>query len=171
MKQYEYVDEYIAQNGDAIGFRFNLASYRGWMEQTYPSQAHKASSQLVAHRQSPEDRTFTTECLREVVDEKGVTHEKPGLGPTAFYRVIETGTGIRPSALLKMHLREAEEMINRWENEGRFRMYSLVLRDKRALAAFELAKAEAKAVAVLLHTRLRYFDEGGPDDDNGLAPA
>lgn len=157
MRQYDYVDNYIESLGGTIGTEFRLADYRAWMRKNHPSQAGRAAMQLAVHREAPKKRVFTTECLRtEIVD--GELVERVGMGRNAFYRVIETDEIVTSPAMLRMHLRESQEMVARWEREALNRMNSLAVRNKRAADVFEMAKAELRAVAMMLHARMRYFE-------------
>lgn len=143
MKLYEYIDEYIATECSSIGDEFTRADIEAWA--AAEGYSFEISSALAEHRKKPGKRTFTT--------------ERVGMGPKAFYRVIETPKRVSSASVLRMHQQQAQELVSRWGKELRFRMAPVAARDKRAVQALVQAGAEMKAVATILHTRLSGLED------------
>lgn len=145
MKQYEYIDEFIAETLSALGDTYTHAEIEDWANQK--GYDIDVGACLTTHRQSPNQRTFTG--------------ERVGMGPKAYYRLVERPQSASSPAVLRMHQQQGAEMVRRWMNEYRFRMGPIAGRSKKALAALTVAETQIKLVAAAMHADL---DLDGDED-------
>lgn len=142
MRAYEYVDAFIADTCEKIGDTFTVGDLRAWRdEKGFDFHAGQA---LIAHRDRPDDRAFST--------------ERVGMGKLAFHRVVDMN-GADKSAVERMHKQQAREAARRWRKERETRMEPLARKSRKAQRALREAEAQMAAVFTLLEVRLADDDD------------
>jgi hypothetical protein len=142
MRLYQYIDEFITDTQE-FGGEFTRSNVRDWAEAC--GYSFNIGSALTQHREHPHDRAYTT--------------ERVGMGPHAYYRVVETNSSVNSPSVARMHRQQAKEMVERWGREYLCRMRPVARRSKRARRVLEQAEKEMAAVATLLGVRMRYIDD------------
>lgn len=138
----DYIDEFIAEECSSIGDTFRAAAVDEWRDRK--GYEFDVSVALTQHRQSPAKRVFTT--------------ERVGMGPKAYYRVVEVSDGYDRDALLRMHKQQGQEMVDRWMKEYRYRMFGMGTLSPAGKRTLTRAKRQVQLVAEVMHAEFEEMD-------------
>jgi hypothetical protein len=142
MSNWEYLDEHV-QDRHEFGDHCSSRCLRAWAEEA--GYVLNPNSVLTAHRQHPEERVFGL--------------ERVGMGPGAYYVVVETGEQVEVGAVKRMHQQQGKEAIKRFLNEYRWRMSPIASRNPAAKRAFNKAHKQLELVAASLDFDLAELEE------------
>lgn len=146
MRHYELIDQYIAENHNAVGDSYNCADVRAWFE----SQGIDvdASQALTAHREAGRLRDENGKHKRVF------TTKRMSYGPSARFEIVEDTGSVFPKAVREMHQQIGTEAVDRWITEMQTRMAPIVHRNRRAAALLQQAATEMTLVASVFDIKL-----------------